>query len=392
MTPRVLASGKLKATIPAKALAAALQGAAAIVSARTTIPMLSNVLVETRKAPGGEGHLVVTSTDLDLSVTLTLPAEVEEDAAITAPAHILSDALKKAPKDATATLAEEGTDLVVKYGRARFKLQTLPAVDFPTLGTPLAPIPQVESGKTSFMLGATAFIGLLDAVEMAISTEETRYYLNGVYLHRKADNLRAVATNGHVLSLRDVDAPDGTEGMLGAILPRALVKTARGLWGQFKEDLAISLDKSRISIAGGGIALTSKLIDGTFPDYLRVVPGEGASGFKVPPSAFADAIERVMIMADGKARSVKLAMEGGALSLSARGEGANAAAEALDGAEADAIADGYAIGFNARYALDALRSLPGDAVEVRMSSPGDPMLWRNPAEAGALWVVMPLRV
>lgn len=392
MTPRVLASGKLKATIPAKALAAALQSAAAIVPARNTIPILSNILVETRKAPGGEGQLVVTSTDLDLSVTLTVPADVEADAAITAPAQILSDALKKAPKDATATLAEEDTDLVVKYGRARFKLQTLPAADFPTLGTPLAPIPQVESGKTSFTLGASAFIGLLDAVEMAISTEETRYYLNGVYLHRKGAKLRAVATNGHVLSLRDVDAPDGTEGMLGVILPRALVKTARGLWGQSREELAISVDKVRISIAGGGIALTSKLIDGTFPDYLRVVPGEGASGFKVPPSAFADAIERVMIMADGKARSVKLAMEGGALSLSARGEGANAAAEALESAEADAIADGYAIGFNARYALDALRSLPGDAVEVRMSSPGDPMLWRNPAEAGALWVVMPLRV
>ncbi|MFG1262330.1 DNA polymerase III subunit beta [Xanthobacter aminoxidans] len=392
MTPRVLASGKLKATIAAKALAAALQNAAAIVSARNTIPILSNMLVETRRALDGEGQLVVTSTDLDLSVTLTLPAEVEEDAAITAPAHILSDALKKAPKDAIATLAVEGTDLVVKYGRARFKLQTLPASDFPTLGTPLAPIPQVESGKTSFALAADAFIGLLDAVEMAISSEETRYYLCGVYLHRKGDKLRAVATNGHVLSLRDVDAPDGTEGMLGVILPRTLVKTARSLWGQSKEELAISVDKSRISIAGGGIALTSKLIDGTFPDYLRVVPGEGASGFKVPPSALADAIERVMIMADGKARSVKLAMEGGALSLSARGEGANAAAEALDGAEPDAIAEGYAIGFNARYALDALRSLPGDAVEVRMSSPGDPMLWRNPAEAGALWVVMPLRV
>lgn len=392
MTPRVLASGKLKAGVATKALTEAMQRAAGIVPTRNTIPILSNVLIESRRTPEGEGQLVVTTTDLDLAVTLTVPAEVDGDAAVTVPAQMLFDAIKKAPKDAVATLAQEGNELALKYGRTRFNLQTLPAADFPTLGTPLAPIPQVEGTKASFTVEAPAFTALLDAVEMAISTEETRYYLCGVYLHRKADKLRAVATNGHVLSLRDMDAPDGTEGMPGVILPRGLVKTARSLWGQSKEALAVSVDKSRISIAGGGIALTSKLIDGTFPDYLRVVPGEGASGLKVAPGILADAIERVMIMADGKSRSVKLAMEAGALSLSARGEGVNAAAEALESAEPDAIADGYAIGFNARYALDALRSLPGDTVEVRMSSPGDPMLWRNPAEAGALWVVMPLRV
>lgn len=392
MTPRVLASGKLMATLPAKSLAAALRSAAAIVPTRNTIPILSNMLIESRRAPGGEGQIVVTSTDLDMSVTLTLPADVGEDAAITAPAQMVAEALKKAPEGAVATLAQEGEDLAVKYGRARFRMQTLPAADFPTLGTPLAPIPQVESRKTRFAIGASVFLGLLDAVEMAISTEETRYYLNGVYLHRKGAKLRAVATNGHVLSLREVDAPDGTEGMAGIILPRALVKTVGGLWGQAKEDLEISVDKSRISISGGNIALTSKLIDGSFPDYERVIPGEGEAGLRATSGALVGAIERVMIMASDNARSLKLTMAAGDIILSSRGEGANTAAETLDGAEPENVPDGYAIGFNARYALDVLRSLPGDAVEIRMSSPGDPMLWRNPAEAGALWVLMPMRV
>ncbi|MFG1319869.1 DNA polymerase III subunit beta [Xanthobacter autotrophicus] len=396
MRRTVLTGARLSVSLPAKVVAAALEHAARLVPTRNTIPILSNVLLDARTRPDGTGELVITATDLDQSVTLTIPAEVASPATVTAPAAILSDALKRAPKDATASFAQEGTfeqagnDLVVKYGRSRFRLQTLPPDDFPTLGTPLAPLPQVAGTKVAFSIAADALCAMFDAVEAAISSEETRYYLCGIYLHHKAGKLRAVATNGHVLSLYEVDAPEGSAGLEGVILPRGLVKTLRGLWGRSKETLRVAVDKSRIAVEGEGIAITSKLIDGTYPDYERVVPKAGETALRTTPAALTGAIERVMTVDAGKVRSVKMMMEGGEVSLSARHEGSGAT-ETLE-AEPDNLAEGYAIGFNARYALDALRSLSGAAIEIRMSTPGDPMLWRNPAEAGAFWVVMPLRV
>lgn len=199
-----------------------------------------------------------------------------------------------------------------------------------------------------------------------------------------------MATNGHVLSLIEMDAPEGAAGMPGVILPRHVVRTARALWDK-GADLTLTVSARRIMIAGPGASLVSKVIDGTYPDYERVVPTGHAATLRTTPAALTGALERVTTVATERARSVKLALEAGEIALSARGDATGNAVETLE-AEPENLAEGYAIGFNARYALDALKSLAGDMVEICMASPGDPMIWRNPAAAGALWVVMPLRV
>ncbi|WP_296580114.1 DNA polymerase III subunit beta [Xanthobacter sp.] len=391
MRSSVLTEEKLAASLPAKVVSAALDHAARLVPGKTTIPILSNVMIDARRKADGTGELLVISTNLDQSVTLRVPAEVTAPGSVTVPAKILADTMKKAPDNATATFKAKDGELHLSYGRSRFRLATLPAVDFPTFGTPLEPVPQVGEGKAVFTLEAATLCDMLDAVDAAISKEVTRFYLCGVYLHRHGDQLRAVATNGHVLALREVPAPEGSEALAGGILPPDLSRIVCSLWAKSKDVLKISIDKSRILIEGEAVAVCSKLIDGTYPDYERVVPRGGTSALAMPAAPLASAIERIVTVDTGKTRSIKMSMDGGEISLAARHEG-SVASETLDGATASEIVDGYAIGFSARYALDALRSLPGEAVEIQMSTPGDPMLWRNPAEAGALWVVMPLRV
>jgi DNA polymerase-3 subunit beta len=338
------------------------------------------------------GHLTLKATDLDLEVTETVAAEVGQGGATTVPAHILHDIVRKLPDGAEVSLdTGDGSQLSVKSGRSRFTLQVLPEADFPDLTTGEFP--------TRFQLPAATMKKLIDRTQFAISTEETRYYLNGIYLHAvtvgKKPMLRAVATDGHRLAQAQVEAPDGAEKMVGVIVPRKAVGEIQKLVesGEATIDVELSDTKIRVTIpasgGGGDVVLTSKLIDGTFPDYVRVIPQGNDKIMKVERAAFADAVDRVSTISSERGRAVKLGLGDGKMTLSVNNPDSGSAVEELG---VDYSGDDIEIGFNSRYLLDVAGQLETGNAEFRFADPGSPTLILDEGTSDALYVLMPMRV
>jgi DNA polymerase-3 subunit beta len=357
-----------------------------VVERRNTIPILSNVLLRADR-----NRLTLKATDLDLEVTETVAAEVGQAGATTVPAHILHDIVRKLPDGAEVSLdTGDGSQLALKSGRSRFTLQVLPEADFPDLTTGEFP--------TRFSLPASTLKKLIDRTQFAISTEETRYYLNGIYLHAvtvsKKPMLRAVATDGHRLAQAQVEAPDGAEKMTGVIVPRKAVGEIQKLVesGDGNIDVEISDTKIRVTIAAAGgseVVLTSKLIDGTFPDYVRVIPQGNDKVMKVERAAFAEAVDRVSTISSERGRAVKLGLADGKMTLSVNNPDSGSAVEELG---VDYSGDDIEIGFNSRYLLDVASQLETASAEFRFADPGSPTLILDQGAADALYVLMPMRV
>ncbi len=358
-----------------------------VVERRNTIPILSNVLIRADR-----NRLTLKATDLDLEVTETVAADVGQPGATTVPAHILHDIVRKLPDGAEVSLdTGDGQQLALKSGRSRFTLQVLPEADFPDLTTGEFP--------TRFSLPAAAMKKLIDRTQFAISTEETRYYLNGIYLHAvtvgKKPMLRAVATAGHRLAQAQIEAPDGAEKMTGVIVPRKAVgeiqKLVEGSEGAI--DVEISDTKIRVAIPGSGgtgeVVLTSKLIDGTFPDYVRVIPQANDKVLKVERAAFSEAVDRVSTISSERGRAVKLGLGDGRMTLSVNNPDSGSATEELG---VDYAGDEMEIGFNSRYLLDVAGQLETTSAEFRFADPGSPTLILDQGETDALYVLMPMRV
>jgi len=365
-----------------------------VVERRNTIPILSNVLVRAE----GEG-LRLKATDLDIEVTETIPADVSRPGATTMPAHVLYDVVRKLPEGAQVALemASEAGPMQIRSGRSRFTLQTLPEGDFPDLAAGDLPC--------RFQLPAGDLKRLIEKIQFAISTEETRYYLNGIYLHtveagsKGAATLRAVATDGHRLARVELPAPKGAEGMPGVIVPRKAVAEIQKLVedGDAAVGVELSPAKIRLTFDGGegdagsarGVVLTSKLIDGTFPDYQRVIPTGNDKRLTVEREDFAKAVDRVSTISSERGRAVKLTLEGGRVTLTVNNPDSGNATEELD---ADYEAAPLDIGFNARYLLDIAAQLEGDTALFRLADPGSPTLIQDREGAPALYVLMPMRV
>jgi DNA polymerase-3 subunit beta len=358
-----------------------------VVERRNTIPILSNVLVRADR-----NRLTLKATDLDLEVTETVAAEVGQPGATTVPAHILHDIVRKLPDGAEVQLdTGDGSQLSLKSGRSRFTLQVLPEADFPDLTT--------GEFATRFTLPAATLKKLIERTQFAISTEETRYYLNGIYLHAvtvgKKPMLRAVATDGHRLAQAQVDAPDGAEKMAGIIVPRKAVNEIQKLveTGEGNVDVEISDTKIRVTIPGSGgtgeVVLTSKLIDGTFPDYARVIPQGNDKILKVERATFSEAVDRVSTISSERGRAVKLGIGDGRMTLSVNNPDSGSATEELG---VDYAGDEMEIGFNARYLLDVAGQLETASAEFRFADPGSPTLILDQGATDALYVLMPMRV
>jgi DNA polymerase III subunit beta len=378
----------MRATVERSHLLRSLSHVHRVVERRNTIPILSNVLI---RADGGK--LTLKATDLDLEVTDTLAAEVGHGGATTVPAHILHDIVRKLPDGAEVSLdTGDGSQLALKSGRSRFTLQVLPESDFPDLTTGEFP--------TRFQLPAAAFKKLIDRTQFAISTEETRYYLNGIYLHvvtvNKKPMLRAVATDGHRLAQAQIEAPAGSEKMTGVIVPRKAVgeiqKLVEGA-GDTPIDVEISDTKVRVTIpASGGagdVVLTSKLIDGTFPDYARVIPQGNDKVLKVTRAEFRDAVDRVSTISSERGHAVKVGLSDGKMTLTVNNPDSGNATEELG---VDYGSDDIEIGFNSRYLLDVADQLESDNSEFRFADPGSPTLILDDGATDALYVLMPMRV
>ncbi|MCW9001771.1 MAG: DNA polymerase III subunit beta, partial [Rhodospirillales bacterium] len=275
--------------------------------------------------------------------------------------------------------------LLITAGRSHFELPTLPASDFQTMSS--------DDGATSFSLDAKDLARLIDKTRFAISTEETRYYLNGIYLHAAEDGgvnvLRAVATDGHRLASVQVPLPSGAEGMPGVIVPRKTVSELRKLIDEEAGDIAISLSETKIRFAFGGAVLTSKLIDGTFPDYQRVIPEGNDKNLEVPRKQIQDAVDRVSAISTEKSRAVKMALSSGGLVLSASSAENGTAIEEL---EVPYEGGDLEIGFNSRYLLDIIQQMEGDTARFTMADGASPTIVRDTSDASALYVLMPMRV
>ena len=375
----------MKATIERATLLRCLSHVQSVVERRNTIPILSNVLIE---AVDG-GMLRVMATDLDLQVVEDMAAaSVDQPGAVTVSAHLLFDIARKLPEGSQVSLETAENRMAVKAGRSRFSLPTLPRDDFPVI---------VEGDlPTSFEIPAKLLAELIDRTRFAISTEETRYYLNGIFLHVSDEDrpvLKAAATDGHRLARFTLPRPEGAEGMPDVIVPRKAVAELRKLLeesldGNVQVDLSAS--KIRFTLGGeGGVVLTSKLIDGTFPDYSRVIPTGNDKLLKLDPRSFYEGVDRVATIATEKTRAVKMGLEPDRVTLSVTSPDNGTAAEELP---AQYASDGFEIGFNANYLKDILGQIDGDTVELHLADAGAPTLIRQDDKSAALYVLMPMRV
>src|SRR6478672_5070733 len=373
----------MRVTIERSAFLKALNHVQSVVERRNTIPILSNVLIE-----AGKGELKLTATDLDIEIVEALPADVLRNGAATAPAHMLYDIVRKLPEGSQVQaelLTAEGGRLAISSGSVRFELACLPKEDFPQMAAGALP--------HKFRLGAEDLKRLIDKTRFAISTEETRFYLNGIYLHAAKDGksraLRAVATDGHRLARFELDLPDGASDMPGIIVPRKTVTELRRLLDDTEDAIDISLSDTKIQFVSGGIELTSKLIDGTFPDYQRVIPANNDKSLSLDSREFSQSVDRVSTISADKTRAVKLNIGKDKVTLSVVNPDSGTATEELG---ASYSASAIEIGFNARYLLDITSQIEGKDVRFLLHDAGSPTLIEDADDNRTLYVLMPMRV
>lgn len=353
-----------------------------IVERRTTIPILSNVLIEAK-----ETNLYLRTTDLDIEVLDKVSAEIETPGSLTVGANTLYEIVRKLPDGSRVEFLNEigSSQLEIVASRSKFSLSTLPKEDFPVMAS--------EKYDFEFSLRAKEIRRLFDKSKFAMSSEETRYYLNGVYLHQCVESekhiLRAVATDGHRLAQIDIENPGLTDNFSGIIVPKKTVSELKMVLENENDEISISISNNKIRFSNNSLTLTSKIVDGTFPDYKRVIPLDNDKKMKVNATEFSEAVERVSTVSSERSRAVKLSLSNGKLHLSVNSP-ENGKAE--DEIIIDYDQSDLEIGFNARYLQELTSQVDGKNVEFSFKSSGDPALMRDIDDEGATYVVMPMRV
>ncbi|MBL4907213.1 MAG: DNA polymerase III subunit beta [Sneathiella sp.] len=372
----------MKITIERSTLLSSLNHVQSVVERRNTIPILSNILLI-----ADNGMLGLTATDLDLAINEQVAAEVITPGSITVPAHLLYDIVRKLPDGSQVELEYSSEDgrISIRAGRSQFALACLPKDDFPIMETGELP--------HRFSLTAAELKRLIDKTRFAISTEETRYYLNGVYLHAAENEgipvLRAVATDGHRLARVETPIPADAENMPGVIIPRKAVNEIRKLIDDTDGDISISLSDNKICFSFGGSVLTSKLIDGTFPDYERVIPSGNDKVLELDGKSFAQAVDRVSTVSTEKSRAIKLTLTDNSVTLSATGSESGSATEELTASYSSGDLE---IGFNSKYLLDITNQIEGENARFVLADAQSPTIVKDGTDDGALYVLMPMRV
>ncbi|WP_455477131.1 DNA polymerase III subunit beta [Bartonella sp. B41] len=354
-----------------------------VVERRNTVPILSNVLIDV-----DDGSVQLKATDLDLEVTESFNANIEREGAVTVPAHLLYDIVRKFSDESEIVLSVEANQentVSLFSGCASFRLQFLPKVDFPES------LPGQFGHR--FFLSASRLKYMLDCTQFAISTDETRYYLNGIYFHVITDGilkLRLVSTDGHRLAQVDVEAPSGVDGMPSVIIPRKAVgELQRLLSEEIDGSVCVEISETKIRFSVGSVILTSKLINGTFPEYQRVIPLENDKKLVVNRQDFSSAVDRVSTILSDRGRAVKLTISDGKLNLVVNNPDSGSAEDQL---AVVYTSNPLEIGFNSRYLLDIAGQFSGDEMVFMFSDSGAPALIRNDGDADALYVLMPIRV
>ncbi len=354
-----------------------------VVERRNTYPILANVLLK-----AADDRVELRATDLDIEVTEMVPAMVSTPGTTTVPAHTLYEIVRKLADGSEVRLDTDGSDnMVLTSGRSRFNLACINPDSFPDL----------KSGSFGheFQMPAPALRELIERTQFAISNEETRYYLNGIYFHtvdvsNAGTLLRAVATDGHRLARAEIEAPAGAGGMPGIIVPKKTVGEVQKLLDGADEDVKVEVSDTKIRFSLGSVVLLSKLIEGTFPDYDRVTPKNNDKRMVVDRQSFAVAVDRVSTIASERGgKAVKLNAREGMLELSVTNPDHGTASEELP---VDFETEGFEIGFNARYLLDIIGQIRSENAVFLFNDAGSPTLVREEGEARALYVLMPMRV
>lgn len=372
----------MKISIERAALLKAVAQAQSVVERRNTIPILANVLIE------AEGSAVAfRATDLDIEVVDRAAAMVERPGATTVSAVMLHEIVRKLPDGALVQLSDDAASgrLTVQAGRSTFHLATLPKEDFPVMAS--------SEYAANFAAPAAVLRRLFDKSKFAISTEETRYYLNGVYMHvaqgEDGPVLRCVATDGHRLARIDATLPEGAQSMPGVIVPRKTVNELRKLLEDDGAQIAVSVSETKVRFATPAITLTSKVIDGTFPDYTRVIPVGNSRKLEVDAAEFARAVDRVSTVSSERSRAVKLQLDEDRLVLSVSAPDSGAAEEELAVAYND---ERLEIGFNAKYLQEIASQVDRENAVFLFDTADRPTLMREGNDTSAIYVVMPMRV
>ena len=373
----------MKLTVERAHLLKALGHTQSVVERRNTIPILSNVRLEAT-----DGYLALTATDLDIAVSTQAESEVTVPGGTTAPAHMLHDIVRKLPDGAQIFLDfdVDAGRLNIVSGRSQFTLSCLPREDFPVMHQGDLPI--------AFTLPAGELRRIIDKTQFAISMEETRYYLNGIYLHTVVETdvnvLRAVATDGHRLAKVELPLPEGADAMEGVIIPRKTVGELKKLLNETDDDVEVALSDTKIRLSVGDAVLTSKLIDGTFPDYARVIPSRNEEFMDVDARELMSAVDRVSTIATDKSRAIKM-------SIDAVGRMAISAMSPENGTAEEELGISYGgnkieIGFNSKYLMDVATQIEGENAHFEFSDATSPTIVRDSSDEGALYVLMPMRV
>ena len=369
----------LKLTIERTHLLKALKHTQSIVERRQTIPILSNVLIET-----GTDSIVIRATDNEIEIVERVPATIQESGALTVPAHRLCDLVSRLPEGAQISLTlGENNQLSLTSGRAKFSLATLPTDGFPTMVQ--------EDMPFTFAVSGADLLGLIGKTSFAVSTEETRYNLNGIYLHEKSGDtprLTAVATDGHRLASAYIPLPEGGAGMPGVIIPRKTIGEISKLAAESDLEISVSLSANQIRFHLGDVVLASRLIDGTYPEYEKVIPAANDKVLEADAAVLTDVIERVSVVSE-KSRGIKLAIKNNLIQVSAAAADEGSAEDELDAAY---TGEDLEIGFNFRYLLDILGQIKGGTVQLLMNDSVSPVILKDTADANALYVLMPMRV
>lgn len=372
----------MKFTIERATLLKTLSHVQSIVEKRNTIPVLSNVRIEAM----GDG-ISFKATDMDTEITEITDAKIAETGATTAPAHMLYDIVRKLNdgSEVEFVFPDEKGQLSIASGRSKFSLSTIAVEDFPVISGDSLPI--------NFTMAKEELKDVIDRTQFAVSTEETRYYLNGLYIHAKTEGetkvLRIVATDGHRLACVESPLPEGAEKMAGVIVPRKTVAEIRKLLDDTNsETVAVSLSENKIRFTLEDITLTSKLIDGTYPDYERVIPTDNDKVLELGVKELASAVDRVSVVAE-RTRAIKLITGKNHVVLTTSSPDLGSALEEL---EAKYESEALEVGYNFRYLLDILSEIRGENVQITFSDGASPSVIHDTSDASAIYVLMPMRV
>ena len=356
-----------------------------IVEVRHTLPILSNIILEAK-----DDKLILSSTNLDIYCSDKIKAEVLQSGEVSVSAVTFFEIIKRLPSGSEVLMImEEGeNEIRLTCGRSKFNLSTLKTDDFPIISD--------NDLSINFVLSAEELIRIIDKTKFAVSNEETRYYLNGIFLHKAERNsiqfLRAVATDGHRLAQYDIPLPQGAEDITGIIIPKKTIYELRKVLDDANGDVSVSLNENKIKFSFNDLKVVSKVIDGTFPDYTKVIPQKNDKNFKTNNSDLKNAIDRVSAVAaneESKSKAIKFCIENNSLSLSVESQSKGSANEMID---VNYSGDKVDIGFNSKYIIDICNEVDGDEISISLSDSISPAIILDKTDENLFFVLMPMRI